>query len=353
MGGCCSSDAAPDVPQDIKMDPGMNPITIQSAAFGTFGGSRDFGVWENTRPADSGDQKKQMWLWFNKSDLGPNRVRIDLENFRRGHNAEQPDKGKVLFYATMNEKPSFEYFQRAAGSGRDSFFGFFGSSTYLEPEDIYYTNHIQHVRRLRNNATTLGHVITKWSTSAQVQFFDGDTGRGADIMQKDPVVMEIYAKGTNVTTYQRWVEHSDNGPDTRYGSVTTELVDRIEYRLTFKEALWGEFFVEGDAASNQPADPTIESPFFSTTLQGGWFARTVFTTKTKPDVDPALAILIAHVCATEFSVAQMKKDMAIPVPSRYPETSGLLGNGLAGISLIFKNAQQPKQQWTYAGQTRV
>lgn len=55
---------------------------------------------------------------------------IDLENFERGWNEEQPKKGKVLFTANVTEKPYFEQFQRVARSDvRDRFMGFFGGNT--------------------------------------------------------------------------------------------------------------------------------------------------------------------------------------------------------------------------------
>lgn len=352
MGCCCSSDSVPDAPTEVKSDPGMSPVKVQVAAMGSFGGSRDFGIWENMRPSSGSDQKKTMWLWFNKSDLGPNKVRIDLENFKRGHVADQPDKGKVLFYCMMDEKPTFQYFQRTCGSARDSFFGFFNNSTYSDPEDMYYASHPQHVKNIRHGVTQLGHVITKWTTNAKVEFFDGDLGRGADILQKDPVVMEVFAKGTNVTTYIKWVTHNDGHHHTHYGKVTTELVDRIEYRLSFREMFWAEWFVEGDSFSNQAVDPTISSPLFDTTLAGGWFTRTLFTTQTKADVDPALALLISHACATEYSVAQVKKDMDIKVPERFPETTGYLSNGLIGLVLGLNN-KPPAGTWAYQGVSRA
>ncbi|RYH16939.1 hypothetical protein EON65_29310 [archaeon] len=37
----------PDASDNIKPDPnGKNPILVEVSSFGTFGGSRDFGVWE-------------------------------------------------------------------------------------------------------------------------------------------------------------------------------------------------------------------------------------------------------------------------------------------------------------------
>lgn len=60
-------------------------------------------------PAGSDDRKQKMWLWFNKSDGSiPNTGTIDLENFVRGQNSSNPNKGRVLYTASVTERPSFE-----------------------------------------------------------------------------------------------------------------------------------------------------------------------------------------------------------------------------------------------------
>eukprot|EP01031_Cornospumella_fuschlensis_P043455 gene43455-53126_t len=150
MGCCCSSDTVPDAPETIKPDPSdTNPITVAVAAFGTFGGSRDFGIWEGKRPSGSSEQKNSVWLWFNKSDIpgDARNVRIDLENFQRGYLSDDPKKGKVLYYATMSEKPNFQHFARVAGAGRESFFGFWKSTTYMDPEDSHYVHSPKHTNQ--------------------------------------------------------------------------------------------------------------------------------------------------------------------------------------------------------------
>lgn len=346
--GCCSSDVVPDAPEVLKPDPTGNPVKVQIAAFGMFGGSRDFGIWENVRPTNGDEAKKSVWLWFNKSDLGPNTVRVDLENFQRGHLPEQPNKGKVLYYATMAERPSFQSFQRIANTGRDSFFGFFGGNTYQDNDDGFYINHNEHIPKLRkhHNAQTEGHVVTKWSMSTTVSFADGELGRGQASLQGGAVVMEVYAKGTVVTSYQHWQEQVEDRDQegnvighhmvTHHGNFATELVDRVEYRLIFNGMFWCQWYCQGDSFNYNGADPSIDSPLFTTTIGGGWFSRSYFNTITKPGVDPALAMLISHVAATEYSVAQIKRDLVIRTPDRFPGMMNpFLGNGLSGVPLLF------------------
>ena len=56
-----------------------------------------------------------MWLWLNKSTTGPNTGLIELENFERGAK-EDKMKGKVLYKASVTERPVFESFQRIANN---------------------------------------------------------------------------------------------------------------------------------------------------------------------------------------------------------------------------------------------
>ena len=58
--------------------------------------------------------------------------------------------------------------------------------------------------------------------------------------------------------------------------------------------------------------------FFFVNLLLGWFSKTSYITTTKDGVDPALALLIAHLCYTEYSVAEIKNDLRPNTPARPP-----------------------------------
>lgn len=66
--GCCSSDALPDVPNEIKGDPDVN--TTIKVVTKTLGSGRDYSVHEFPYPTNSEDVKQKMWLWLNKSNGG-------------------------------------------------------------------------------------------------------------------------------------------------------------------------------------------------------------------------------------------------------------------------------------------
>ena len=69
MGGCCSSDALPDVPEVIIPDPDANtPIKAVVKQIGW--GGRDYSVHKDGYPSNKEEVKQKMWLWFNKSNGG-------------------------------------------------------------------------------------------------------------------------------------------------------------------------------------------------------------------------------------------------------------------------------------------
>lgn len=331
MGCCCSNfDNVPPVPENIRDDPDpIGQVDIAVSRLGYFGMSRDYGIWDKERPPATDDQKKTIWLWFNKSSLPNQEAQIDLENFRRGHNKDDADKGKVLFSATFREKPNFQVFQRwvAPTTPFEAFFGIYRKESYEDKEDMFYVNHPLHDNQL-DSARHTGHVhnshcISKWSFVSKVDFKDGNLGRG-EMFFGIPLLLEVFSKGCVVTSY---VDRKDDEGKVSTDKIETEFVDRIEYRLSYKGQMMGEWFVEGNTVSYSGQDIVVESPFYTCIVKGGWFSRTVFQIKTNnPTMDPALAMLIAHVCNTEFSVAEIKNDLRIHTPYR-PNHGNLLSFG--------------------------
>lgn len=328
MGACCSSDSIPDAPKEIRREPDY--LTTQefvTKRLGYWGMSRDFGVWDKEYPDNKNDRREKMWFWVNKSDDGNNKGRIDLESFEGRGEKEDPKKGKVLYSASITEKPFFECFQRIPNTSRDRYFGIYGQdSGYDSEDDSYYLNHPTHCAKKSGNGIPQGQgIITKWKLNTKCVMHDGEKGRGADNFQKDPINLEVFSKGTVVTTWEkktRTVQDTDKD-----GNVTgsheesyiekdeTEFVDRVEFRLIFREQLWSQWVVPGDAKQYGNADPTIDTPFFHASLEGGWFSPSICRIKTKEGIDPCLALLFAHVCATEYSVAEIKNDLNVHTPT--------------------------------------
>jgi hypothetical protein len=63
--------------------------------------------------------------------------------------------------------------------------------------------------------------------------------------------------------------------------------------------------------------------FFDVQQRGGWFTKDPPTITTKAGVDPALALLIAHLCTKEFSTAQIKSNFHPRFP--YDPLSAVFG----------------------------
>jgi hypothetical protein len=82
--------------------------------------------------------------------------------------------------------------------------------------------------------------------------------------------------------------------------------------------LWAEWVVQGDTNYRAGSNTVIESPLFTTTIEGGWFKKSAYSTVTKAGVDPALALMIAHLCYTEYSVEEIKRDLRPNTPHRPP-----------------------------------
>jgi hypothetical protein len=332
--GCCFSlfDNVPETPKQIQADPSpTEQCTFVTAKLGYWGFSHDHGIWRDQIPDNSGEKKEQMWMWFRKRQQGSD-FKIQLENFTR---TDPNDKsmGKVLFYGVMQGKPKVEYFQRVAGRSGGGFFGFFGSGygNSVNYDDSYYFNHGEHQRGLHNQRV-LGktEVITKWQSYSTTKLFDGNMGRGEGTLNKDFVLMDVIACGTIVTTYTDYEEEevvrNDKGEETgrRFVRRTTHnsytFVDFIQYRLTVNNQLWAEWQVLGDSHSNAYSGKniTIDTPFFATVLDGGWFSRTKFRVTPKQGIDPALALLISHIVTSEYSLEEIKNDLNISIPSRPP-----------------------------------
>ena len=76
--------------------------------------------------------------------------------------------------------------------------------------------------------------------------------------------------------------------------------------------------MQGDSHYNAGSPCTIDCPLFTTTIEGGWFSKSYYKTTTKAGGDPALALLVAHLCYTEYSVAEIKSDLRPNTPQNPP-----------------------------------
>ena len=81
------------------------------------------------------------------------------------------------------------------------------------------------------------------------------------------------------------------------------------------------FTVHGDSTD---WTNNYSTKFFDVQQRGGWFTKEPPTITTKAGVDPALALLIAHLCTKEFSTKQIKRNFNPHFP--YNPISAMIGS---------------------------
>ena len=342
MGGCCSSDVIPPVPKNIQPDPKENEVVecVITALKGSWLATiRDFAVYKgNQIPKAKDKQKDNMWLWFNKenADKKGKKVIVDLENFHRPAEDQKAGKGQILWRAKMDEKPRFKQKHRFQSLNKRSGFSFNrrrknnSKYSYDSDDDEFYVSHSNRkYSRGGHGSKEIGPIImTKWCCDTTAEITPGNTGRGEEYFGKDPVKLEVFAKGTGVTRWTKERHERTDKDGKKHVSYSIkkhvdEYVDIIEYTVVHKNELWDAFAMDGDKKEwGKSKDLECDNRFFTSVMSGGWFSanKTNITTK---GGDPALAMLIAHLCATEYSVVQLKKDLVLSTPQKPPSMRGM------------------------------
>ena len=338
----CSADSLPPIPANIQAPPDVNAVAQFSVGKLGFWG-RDYGVWKGSAPGKAAE----LWFWINKSDgAQPGTGTIDMEDFNR----DEKKKGKVFWSASIIERPVFDQFQRAAVAGVGSY-RFQGINNQAEDPDDHYINHHVHVgKKARTNISRGPHtgaevgervqdigapVISKWRLHTTATIRDGNLGRGRDIVGNDPIILEVLSTGSGATCWQQVEKHYEEpdgtpaegqpqkyrvGTSRSVNKIETEWVDKIEFRLSCRGQLIAQpWVVEGDAHAVN-TDGVMRSTFFDAVVKGGFFSKSSVETTTKPGLDPILALLVSHLCATEFSIAEIKSDLRLNTPAQPPNS---------------------------------
>lgn len=366
----------------IKKDPAANSH-FQACIINLGGmlGSRDYAVYQGDKvPADKMDKENEMWIWLNKSDNPekPGTGVIDLENFHRP--PEEPlGKGGVIWSARIVERPRYEMERYVQGNYKwpqpyvanpkfnmtistDGIFirtnrfmgtGQFANGYDSDGDEQYFTHPAFGTRRQyenrRGNPYDDNHVmqqhvgwkekhpvgptvITKFKLETQAVITPGDAANG----REGTYILEVFAKGTAITTWEETVELRDretpgdegmNAPRQKYVERRVEgsdqkFVDRIELTLKKSNQIVHQWVIIGDSnharfSSQQLQDNT---PLYDISVNGGFFERSssVITTKESSGVDGALCMVIAHLVATEYSIGEIKKDLDLKTSNKVP-----------------------------------
>ena len=134
-------------------------------------------------------------------------------------------------------------------------------------------------------------------------------------------MLSVYAKGTVVTKYYEYEETDQDGHrHKRTDKNEQEFIDRLEYKIVFRGQIMYQWSEPGDTAMEygSTANYSFGNPLYDLTYVGGFWKPSYTVCRTKTGCDPALAMLIAHLCNTEYSNSAIKKDLKVSTPGSYP-----------------------------------
>jgi len=332
---CCGTrDVVPDAPDEIIPDPAEHEqitVTIEQAATA----SRDYLAYRGF--ASACEDRNNRWFFLNKSGSkwGGN-VKMEVENFVRGLDPEDENKGQVLWRSDFRDQPHFQQQLRNVNQSMMEFaFTGFMDAVFDRPhyDDGYYMSHGGGWDRDYRTTLMLNwNMQTEASLTSMVR-----SGFGF------PVKLVVYAQGTAVARYFEVEEpiYEDRGEGenrervqvgtrTRWERHEREYVDFVQFAVC--DVVSGQPVID---QWNQPVVFTVHgdstdwtnnysTKFFDVQQRGGWFTKEPPTITTKAGVDPALALLIAHLCTKEFSTKQIKRNFNPHFP--YNPISAMIGS---------------------------
>ena len=301
--GCCES--APTAPEVIIPDPGETEactFSIKSAGMM----SSDYLAYQG----ESTDDNEKKWQFINKSGSfwGGDAV-IEIENFVRGGNEEKPDQGQISWRCAFNSTPSFEKHFKAPSSGFSRFVAWFSNGSVdfdgEEPGDEVYferggwgMNDGGYRRVMKWKLETSASITAAGKRGAQF----GDEGFS----------LNVFARGTSIADYDR----NDGPGDHEWNKQEKEFVDQLCFQVVQRStgmpiAMWG---VPGDLQTDG-VDVKMVNALFTMDMRGGWFSSKPLV-NTAAGWDPLFALMVAHLCAFEYSPKAIKKDLN----SNFPES---------------------------------
>lgn len=246
--------------------------------------NKDYEVYRDAVDANN------RWLFLNRAGKGffDPTAYIDLENYTR-IDPNDKKKGQVLWKLKYNEKPSFQM----------------GMSLGADSEDDGDGNPaVSGMLGMFNTMMNMGDnrfYSMKWRTFSEAKIRSVKVPGGE-------FAVKIKAKG--YVTRQVTITYSTDDKGVRHRNVRVddkEYVTKISYKIKGADGATIERFELFPGAGNE--ELVWECGAFRATLRGGWISNYPHEVVTKPGIDPGFALLFAHVCVTEFSPDEIKKDL--------------------------------------------
>jgi len=366
-------DSAPAVPSTVQLAPAVGVLssaTFSVARLGWFGLGKDCGVWRDIKTTEN-----ELWMWLKtrKSPLSSTLSTIELEDFVREGGSQ---RGGVHVCAEYSDRPAFDVYHRVVSritSGGWSFH----LGNEVEDEGDRLLQHLTHISKRKSTmlnrgvntglevgqrvSNVGGEIVSKWRLHTTARVTDGDRGARCG----GPLVLDITAEGFGVTSWQHVESFAETPDPSRPGAWCvssssstskheTVWVDNVSFRLLRPtddcqhQPVGQPWVVLGDLHVN--TDGAIHSPFFDASVTGGLFARTSVETKTREGTDPLLALMLSHICSTEFCVASIKSRLDLRTPA-LPPVDAL--PTAAGISISFIASPLPPSTSSFSSSPSV
>ena len=259
---------------------------------------------------ESTDDKEKKWFFINKSgSLWGGDAKIDVENFVRGGNAEKPDQGEISWHCDFDSSPTFEKNYKAPSSDFSRFVAWFSNGAVdfdgEEPEDAVYFERGGWGMNDGGNRR-----VMKWKLETAATITAVGT-RGAQF-GTDGFALNVFARGTSICDYD-W-EDEEDGPG-HWRKSEKEFVDQLCFQVVQKStgqtvAMWG---VPGDLATDGE-DVLMTNALFTMDMRGGWFSSKPLI-NTAAGWDPLFALMVAFLCAYEYSPKAIKSDLNSDFPN--------------------------------------
>ena len=300
--GCCES--TPAAPEVIIPDPGeQEECTFSIKSAGMM--SSDYLAYQG----DSTDDKEKKWQFINKTgSLWSGDAVIEIENFVRGGNPEKPNQGEISWRCNFDSSPEFQKHHKSPSSGFSRYVASFTNGAVdfdgEEPGDEVY------FERAGSGFNDGGNRrVMKWSLETSASITPGGA-RGAQY-GAEGFLLRVFARGTSICDYD-W-EHDEEGGG-HWSRREKEFVDQLCFQVVQRStdtviAMWA---VPGDLQTGGEL-VSMTNALFAMQLRGGWFSTKPLV-NTAAGWDPLFALLVAHLCAFEYSPNAIKKDLNSDFP---------------------------------------
>jgi hypothetical protein len=299
--GCCES--IPTAPDVILPDPDETSSQVFSL--------KSMGMFTSDKLAYQGeatDDDTKKWYFVNKTGSG-NSCIVELENFSRGGNEAKPEQGQILWSCSFDDSPQFQKQYKSATNTYTRFASNFGQQ-FMGQEDQNDEKYFQSSFGMNDG----GYRRTmKWQLNTAAKIIPGI--RGVQFGEQG-FQLQVYARGTSIADYDQ--QRNEETGEQYYSKQEAEFVDQLCFQLVQTNtqsvvATWeqpGDFNYSG----NPDPDKEMSNQIFQMKMRGGWTSSKKPLVTTTEGWDSTFGLMVAFLCAYEFSPNEIKNDLDTNFP---------------------------------------